>query len=127
MFFEEALKTELVSISGFGNKVFPLNAIEGTIAPYVVYISSEGVTDEDLSGFELSKELSFEVHVISDSYGSMKDLVRQTITKVKSFQGRIIGGSSGVFVWDVEYEDSDESYNDDLFQYISSISFKVRI
>jgi hypothetical protein len=127
MYFEEALKTELESIPGLSNKVYPLNAIEGVTAPYVVYIASEGVFDEVLDGYLETKEIACELHILSGTYAGMKDLTKQVLAMVKSFQRRVIGGTDGLFVWDVTYEQSHEEYIDDLFQYLSIVSITVRI
>jgi hypothetical protein len=129
VYFEEGLKTELTSISGLTNKVFPLSANEGVTTPYVVYISSEGEYEKALGGGYLvgTKEVNCELHILHGSYASLKDLTRQVITKLISFQGRVIGGVGGVKVYDVKYDVIHEQYIDELFQYLCVISVTVKI
>jgi hypothetical protein len=127
MNFEEALKNELNSISNLTNKVFPLTAIEGVKTPYLVYISNEGVPEKCLSGYFGPKEVNGELHILNDSYSGLKDITKQVISTIESFQNRIIGGAGGVFIQDVSYEKPTEQYIDQLFQYLSIIPFTVRI
>jgi hypothetical protein len=127
MNFEEALKTELNSIPNLANKVFPLTAIEGVKTPYLVYISNEGVPEKCLSGYFGPKEVNGELHILNDTYSGLKDITKQVISTVESFQNRIIGGTDGVLIQDVTYEKPTEQYIDQLFQYLSIIPFTVRI
>jgi len=127
MNFEEALRNELSSISQLTNKIFPLAATEGVKTPYLVYVSSEGVQDKFLDGYRGSKEVDCELHILSDSYSGLKDITKQVITQVISFQDRVIGGTDGVWIQDVTYERVTEQYIDQLFQYLSVINVKVRI
>jgi hypothetical protein len=127
MNFEEALKNELNSITNLANKVFPLTAIEGVKTPYLVYVSSEGIQEKYLEGYRGSKEVDCELHILNDSYAGLKDITRQVISKVISFQDRVIGGVDGVWIQDVTYERVTEQYIDQLFQYLCVISIRVRI
>jgi hypothetical protein len=127
MYFEEALKIELENITELNNKVYPLAATEGVITPYLVYVSSEGVQEKYLEGYAGSKEVDCELHILSDSYPGLKDITRQVIAKVVTFQGRVIGGDNGVWIQDVTYERVTEQYIDQLFQYLCVISIRVRL
>jgi hypothetical protein len=127
MYFEEALKTELMSIDGLSNKVFPLTAIEGVETPYIVYISSEGLQEKYFEGYSDSKEIKAELHILSNEYPSLKDMTRQVISKVISFQSRVIGGVDGVMVYDVTYDKVTEQYIPELFQFLCVIAISVRI
>jgi hypothetical protein len=127
MYFEEALVVELGSISGLSNKVFPITAIEGTVAPYVVYVSSEGVAEKDLEGYDLLREIDCEIHIVSNSYAEMKSLTRSVISTIQSFQGRVIGGTDGVMIYDVTLDNPHEQWNNDLFQYICILPITVKI
>ena len=127
MNFEEALRNELSSISQLTNKIFPLAATEGVKTPYLVYISNEGVPQKCLSGYFGPTEITGEFHILNDTYSGLKDITKQVISTIKSFQNRLIGGVDGVFIQDATYEKPTEQYIDQLFQYLSIISFTVRI
>ena len=127
MNFEEALRNELSSITQITNKVFPLAATEGVKTPYLVYVSNEGVPEKCLTGYFGPKEVNGELHILNDTYSGLKDITKQVISKVESFQNRVIGGTGGVLIQDVSYEKPVEQYIDQLFQYLSIIPFTVRI
>lgn len=130
MNFEEALAAELSAISGLtegsNKKVYLLNAPEGTKAPYIVCVSSNGLEDKCLTGYLNSKEISFELNVLHTRYGNMKSLAGLVLDKIKSFQGRAIG-TDGPKVKDVTYEDPVEMYEDQIKLYRCVISAQVFI
>lgn len=127
IYFEEALKTELESIDSLNNKVFPVIAIEGVETPYLVYISSEGLQEKYYEGYSGSKEIQAELHILSNEYPSLKDMTRQVISKVISFQSRVIGGTDGVMIYDVTYDKVTEQFIPELLQFLCIVSISVRI
>ncbi|ALC92062.1 hypothetical protein AM500_21385 [Bacillus sp. FJAT-18017] len=116
MNFEEALTAELSSLPGLADKVYPLNAPEGTPAPYIIYVSSEGLQDKSLKGYHSSKEVPCEINIFTDSYAGLKDLTQQVITKLVSFQSRNIG-HSGPFIQNFTYEKPVELYENQVSLY----------
>ena len=126
MDFETALYNELTPISGIG-KVFPLTVIEGIKPPFCVYESSDGIQEKTLSGYVASTEIDGTLYVITSSYSSMKTVSRAVISKLQSFQGRIIGGSGGVMVYDITYDKVRESWDDNVQMFQAMIDFTVRI
>lgn len=129
MYFEESLRIELMAIEGLENKVYPLTASEGTNPPYVVYTSSEGVFEKTLDGGYITgtKEIECEIHILTGSYSNLKTLSREVITKITSFQGRVIGGLDGVRIVDVEYDNPHEEYIEDLQEYLCVLTLTVKL
>ncbi|SDM17419.1 DUF3168 domain-containing protein [Bacillus sp. OK048] len=125
MDFEEALRAELGTIAGLTNKVFPLNATEGTKAPYIIYVSSEGVQDKSLLGYLSSKEVDCEINIVQASYGSMKSLTKLVISQIISFIGRNIG-ENGPFIQNVTYHKPVELYEQEvnLYRCVIDCNFK---
>jgi hypothetical protein len=123
--FESALYTELVSVAGIG-KVFPLNAIEGTKAPFAVYESSDGIQEKTLSGFVASTEIEGSIYIIQDNYASAKTVSKAVISLLQHFQGRIIGGT-GPKVLDVSYKKVREIYDPQLYLYQVELEFTISI
>lgn len=126
MDFETALFNELNPITGIG-KVFPLKVIDGVKPPFTVYESSDGVQEKTLTGFVASTEIDGTLWVVTTSYSSMKTVSRAVISKLQSFQGRVIGGTGGVFVYDLKYEKVKELYDDNTQFYQAMLDFTVRI
>jgi hypothetical protein len=130
MNFEEALRAELGTLTELSNKVFPLNADEGTKAPYVVYISSEGVQVKTLQGYMGNKEVDCEINILHDSYANMKALTKEVLAKIISFQGRSIGdlfSKDGPFIQNVTYSKPVEIYEKEVSLYRSVIDITVKI
>ncbi|MCP8969723.1 DUF3168 domain-containing protein [Ectobacillus ponti] len=126
MLFEEALRAELSALDGLNNKVFPLNATEGTAPPFVVYVSNNGVQDKTLSGYLSTREVECEINIIHGTYSSMKALSQQVLEKILSFQGRIIGGQNGILIRNVTYHSPVELYESEILCYRSVLEVKFR-
>jgi hypothetical protein len=126
MNFEEALRAELSTITELTNKVFPLNATEGIKAPYIIYVSTEGIQDKTLQGYLASKEIECEINILHDSYVNLKSLTKQVLAKIIAFQGRIIG-DNGPFIQNVTYEKPVELYESLVFLYRCVINTKFKI
>ncbi len=124
MNFEEALTTELESITGLENLVFPLNASEGLEPPFVVYISSGGEEIQDLGGFTGMYELTAEIHVIAKDYEELKSLEKQVTDKCKSFFGRSIG-NGGPLIKSITIAEPMETHENDLGY--DRVSFDIRV
>ncbi|RSD21075.1 DUF3168 domain-containing protein [Mesobacillus subterraneus] len=125
MDFEEALTAELTMIEGLANKVFPLNAKEGTLPPYIVYLSSEGLQDKTFDGYLLFKEVECEINILHSTYREMKDLTKVVLGKILSFQGRTIG-EGGPRIQNLSYEKPFELYEKEIKQYRSVIDVKFK-
>jgi hypothetical protein len=135
MNFEEALKGELISVSldlkevtdkGVIEKVFPLNAPEGTKPPFIVYVSSEGLQDMTLDGYSENKEIECEINILHSGYGNMKALTKEVLAKILSFQGRAIG-LDGPFIHDLTYEKPVEIYENEVALFRSVLTITVCI
>lgn len=126
MSFESALREELFTITELVGNVHPLNASEDAEAPYLVYVSSEGLPDRTLEGFASSKEVSCELNVIHSTYGSLKTLTGAILSLIQSFQGRSIG-ASGPFIQSISYEEPVELYEPEIKKYRCNIEITVKI
>lgn len=94
MTFEEALRTELITVKELNNKVFPLVAPEKTVTPYLVY--RRGLTDfeKTLAGISRGKvDGSYELVLVTDNYSDIQRISSGVIDKLISFLGREIGFS----------------------------------
>jgi hypothetical protein len=124
--FEEALTYELSSIAGLQGRVFPLGAKEGTLPPFVIYISSEGEETKVLNGYTNHKEITCEIHIIGRSYAEMKSFTKLVLAKLKTFYGRSIG-VDGVYIKNFSYDEPREEHEDELGYERSGFDIRVRI
>lgn len=126
MNFEESLVYELSSISAINNKIYPLNAKEGTNPPFLVYVSSQGERTQTLTGYVDSLEISCDIHIIAESYQDLKSLADAVLTKLQSFFGRSIG-LNGPYIKSFIYSEPIEGYSDELNYHRSAFDIRVRI
>jgi hypothetical protein len=126
MDFEEALVYELSNIAELDNKIFPLNATEGTEPPFLVYVSSEGEQLQSLNGYiDEARDVTCEIYIIAETYGQLKPLVKVVIAKLQSFYGRPIG-IDGVTIKSFSYTQPIEAHQDELGYEICSFDIRVR-
>jgi hypothetical protein len=113
MKFEEALVYELSEIAMIRDKVFPLSAPEDSEPPFVIYVSSEGVKVRSLEGYSDLTETTFEIHVTTVDYTTLKSLTKQVMDKIFSFYSRAIG-EAGPFIKSVSIDEPVESKVEEL-------------
>lgn len=106
MSLESAVREEIEKVSQLTNKVFPIDAPENFAAPYATFVSSAGVNTQSLDGVLSSKELEFEVHILSASYAEMKTITSGVVQYLLSFQGRMIGTTAKHFVQEIDINDN---------------------
>lgn len=125
MDFEKALTAEFKTITGL-NKVSPLMVKQGTKAPYLFYLSSEGVFDKSLDGYMSSKEIFCEINIVADKFEQLKPLSSEVINKIISFQNRTIGNSN-IYIQNVTYSNPRNLYEKEINQYrcLIDCTFKI--
>jgi hypothetical protein len=125
MNFEEALVEELSSLEGLNDRVFHLSASEGVDPPFVIYLSSEGDQEQDLSGMSIgTRHVTCEIHVVANSYGEMKDYVKAVISRLQSFFGRPIG-TDGPLIRSFSMDEPLEAAEEEVGY--SRCSFDIRV
>lgn len=126
MDFEEALVEELSSIEGLNDKVFPLNATEGTNPPFVIYVSSEGEQDQTLSGYASTKALTCEIHIVTETYSELKAITKLIISKLQTFFARPIG-TNGPVIKSFSMDEPLEAHEEEFGYSRCSFDIRVRI
>lgn len=123
MDFEAALTMELKTITDVQNRVYPLNAPEKTISPYILYGSSEGVrTNTITDGYLSNRAVQGEINVIAPKYSIMKQITRKVIDLLISMNQRQIG-DNGPYINEMVYEAPTELYEHEVDLYRCVISF----
>jgi hypothetical protein len=134
MNFEESITYELQTVSGLTNKVFPLVARSKSPeqnpslidAPYVAYISSEGVQTKSFEGFLNYRTIDIEISVVHKSYSQMKALTKLVLAKLVSMEMRQIG-TGGLYVQALTYARPVELYEAEVDLYRSVIECEFTI
>ena len=126
---EQAMVVELKTVSGLSAKVFPINAPEGTAAPYVTYESDDQAKEKGLDGFISSGPLHCTVDVVHNSYANMKALAALVKAEIESWIMSTIGASTGVtgvYIQDVTFDELlPELFEPAVNLYRKSIGFTV--
>lgn len=125
MTFEAALRAELITVTGLSNKVYPVNAPEGTMAPYVTYETGLMSEEKALDGFQASGTLECSLDVLGATYGDMKTYSKAVKAKVKGFLNRTIG-TGGPFIQNITFSElAPELYESEVNMYRCIITFTV--
>lgn len=125
MDFEQSLVYELSTINGLSGKVFPQMAEEGTLAPFVVYISSDGEKIMTLSGPTDMTELTCEVNVVTESYEQLKGHTKAVLDRLRSFFQRAIG-ENGPYIKSISLTEPIEDIDTALNYHKSTLDIRVR-
>ena len=123
--FEQAITVELKTISGLSTKVFPVNAPEGTAAPYVTYDSDDQNWEKVLDGFLTSGPLHCSVDVLHTSYANLKALAALVKAEIASWLMTTIA-TTGPYIQDVTFDELlPELYEPEVNLYRKIIGFTV--
>lgn len=124
MDFEAALTYELNTIPLITDKIFPLQATEGTKAPYVTYLKGSIKPLRTLTKMLPTQSGSYEINVLSGTYGGLQKIYKAIISKFKDMQGRIIG-QEGPYMQEIAILDVVEMYEKEIGLYRMYIEFKI--
>lgn len=125
MDFESALTMELKTIPDVQNRVYPLNAPEKTINPYIIYTSSEGLrTNTITDGYLPDKSVEGEINIVAAKYAVLKQVTRQVIDMLINLNQRVIG-SDGPYIDEMIYEKPVELYEANVSLYRCVVGYKA--
>jgi len=123
MVVEEVLVTQLNTITVLNKKVYPLNAPENTVAPYLVYLQSGGREYEGLNEYTGTMNSSYELNILHSTYKQMKEVSALVIQKLKTLQGNSFGG---ILIQRLSFdEDSPELYEAEVDLYRKIININI--
>ena len=104
------------TIGELTGKVYPLNAPEDGVLPYVVYVSSGSTEDDTLTGWIGSYDTDMEINVLHRSYKAMKSLSKLVVQALK----RISAGAVHI------EENQPELYEPEIEAYRKIINLKIQ-
>ncbi|WP_336772302.1 tail completion protein gp17 [Paenibacillus sp. MMO-58] len=108
MTFEPALVAELSAVPELQGKIFPLSA-NGAPAPYLVYVSSEGLPSKGLDGYGSGKNVTVMLNIMSDTYSGLKTITANVLAILHTFEKRKIG-EGGPFIQELTHQEPVEGY-----------------
>jgi Na+/H+ antiporter NhaA len=112
---EKELRYELInSISELTNSIYPTNAPEGVLKPYLVYSRINTNKIKTLDGYTNKQALSYMFSIMAQKYGDMitvRDKVEQLLL---SLPQRVIGDGGSILVEDLTINNIDETWESEL-------------
>lgn len=112
---ETALRYELVrAIPELENEIYPTNAPEGSIKPYLVYTRINTNMTKTLEGYTGNEALSYMFSVMATRYGEMVSLRKKVRDLLLSLPGKKIGNTNKFYIEDLNINNIDEQYEHEL-------------
>lgn len=108
MDIEQGLRSELITISGLENKVYPLTAPEDTNPPYAVYTLTGTERVKTLNGYDGALWSTFQIDVIHSTYSGLKTLMDSILAKLKGLTRNI--GGTGPYIQNTDILTEFETY-----------------
>ncbi|WP_201009029.1 tail completion protein gp17 [Paenibacillus glycanilyticus] len=108
MTFEAALVAELSAVPELAGKIFPLSA-NGAPAPYLVYVSSNGLSAKGLDGYGTGKDVAVELNIMTSTYSELKMITASVLAILHTFEKRQLG-TDGPFIQELTQQEPAEMY-----------------
>lgn len=120
---EKALRHELTKnihelVNPIGTEpptnIYPTNAPEGTIKPYLVYSRISTKRIKTLDGATEKQALSFMFSIMATKYSEMKSLTNKVESLLLSIPQTFIGETKDILVEDLTINNIDETWENEL-------------
>jgi hypothetical protein len=125
---EKELRYELINhIPELENSIYPTNAPEGVLRPYLVYARITTNHIKTLDGYTDKQALSYMYSVMAHKYGDMvavRDKVEQLLLSLPKTK---IGDGGSVYVEDLTINNIDETWESELKVNRGIIDFTIYI
>lgn len=124
MNFEQAMKSEVESIPGLENKVFPMVAPESVNTPFLIYRKKRIEYTKTLDGFTGNADVDYDIFLASDDYATLQSLNTLLTNKLQGFLSRQIG-SGGPTIMDLVITQLEDVYDQNVDKLIAQINIKA--
>lgn len=108
---ETALRYEInTNIPDLKDKIYPTNAPEGAIGPYLVYARINTRKIKTLQGYTNKQHLSYMFSVMAAKYSDMVRVRKQVEDLLVGMIKKEIGNTTKFYVEDLDINNTDEQY-----------------
>jgi len=122
---ETALRSELMRvIPELLNKIYPTNAPEGVLSPYLVYARISTKKIKTLEGYTNKQALSFMFSVMAVKYSDMKSLTKKVEDLLISLPKKNIG-TQLIYIEDIDINNISETWENELVVNRGIIDFTI--
>ena len=112
---ETRLRYELIkSIPALTNSIYPTNAPEGVLKPYLVYARISTRKIKTFQGYEDKEAVSYMFSVMATKYSEMVNLRKQVETMLLGLAKTNIGVLEDTYIEDIDINNIDEQYEHEL-------------
>ena len=112
---ETALRYELIkAIPDLENQIYPTNAPEGVLKPYLVYARVSTRNIKTLEGFTNKQVLSYMFNVMAVRYSQMITLRNEVENLLRGMLMATIGDKGNFYIEDIDINNITEQYEHEL-------------
>ena len=112
---EKALRYELAqNITELATSIYPTNAPEGVLKPYLVYVRINTNRTKTLEGYTNKQALSYMFSMMAIKYADMKSLTEKVEAFLLSITKTNIGATNNIYVEDLEINNISETWESAL-------------
>ena len=87
---EKLIVAAMEPLTSLRNKVYPVEALKKATAPFVFFVPTEDAAEEALDGLTELEVWAGAVHVVTETYAELIDLVPQVRAELRGLMGRQI-------------------------------------
>lgn len=121
MFIEEVLVKELKII--LENKIYPINAPEGTLLPYLTYQASNGENLRSIDGnYSNVFNSSFDIDLYCKTYSELKVKTELVLKTLKGIWNKTV---DGIYIQAIRVGEPTELYEHEVNCYRSNIEIQI--
>lgn len=125
---ETALRYELVqAIPELNNQIYPTNAPEGATGPYLVYARISTKPVKTLEGYTNKEAISYMFSIMAVKYSDMIRIRKQVKDLLIGMVQREIGNTAKFFIEDLDINNIDETWENELKVNRGIIDFTIYI
>lgn len=125
---ETALRYEInTNIPDLKDKIYPTNAPEGAAGPYLVYARINTNTIKTLDGYTDKEAISYMFSVMAAKYSKMVRIRKQVKELLIGMALREIGSTTKFFIEDLDINNIDETWENELKVNRGIIDFTIYI
>jgi hypothetical protein len=125
---EKALRYELENqIPELLNSIYPTNAPEGVLKPYLVYARINSIRIKTLEGYTNKQAISYMYSVMATKYADMHNLRDKVEQLLLSLPLTNIGSDGSIYVEDITINNIDETWESELKVNRGIIDFTIYV
>lgn len=125
---EKELRYELINnIPELANSIYPTNAPEGVLKPYLVYTRINTNTIKTLEGSTNKQALSYMYSIMSVKYDDMDTVRNKVKTLLLSLPKTSIGENNNIYIEDLTINNINETWEPELKVNRGIIDFTIYI